>query len=192
MEDFIYEKPNALNRKECADVIEYFETMRKQGLVINRQAMGDGLAHHKKDESIFLLEPDTLRLEKTAPTSVMLIEKIKDAYAEYVNEYSLLNQSAPHGIYSVKLQSTEPGGGFMSWHYENDGRLASNRFVVFSIYLNDVSEGGETEFLYQRKRFKPEQGKLLLWPAAFTHTHRGNPPLNEVKYIATGWIEYFE
>ena len=45
MEDFIYEKPNALNRKECADVIEYFETMRKQGLVINRQAMGDGLAH---------------------------------------------------------------------------------------------------------------------------------------------------
>ena len=44
----------------------------------------------------------------------------------------------------------------------------------------------------QRKRFKPEQGKLLLWPAAFTHTHRGNPPLNEVKYIATGWIEYFE
>ena len=35
MEDFIYEKPNALNRKECADVIEYFETMRKQGLVIN-------------------------------------------------------------------------------------------------------------------------------------------------------------
>ena len=79
MEDFIYEKPNALNRKECADIIEYFEIMRKQGLVINRQAMGDGLAHHKKDESIFLLEPDTLRLEKTAPTSVMLIEKINSA-----------------------------------------------------------------------------------------------------------------
>ena len=57
------------------------------------------------------------------------------------------------------------------------------------LYLNYVDDGGETEFLYQHKRFKPEAGKLLIWPAPWTHLHRGNPPLKGEKYIITSWIE---
>ena len=59
------------------------------------------------------------------------------------------------------------------------------------IYLNDVEEGGETEFLYQSIRVAPKAGTLLIWPAGFTHTHRGNPPLSGDKYIATGWVQYY-
>ena len=55
------------------------------------------------------------------------------------------------------------------------------------LYLNTIEDGGETEFLYQGKRVKAEQGKLLIWPAGFTHVHRGNPPLKESKYILTSW-----
>jgi hypothetical protein len=58
------------------------------------------------------------------------------------------------------------------------------------LYLNDVEEGGETEFLYFSKRVKPKQGTLLLFPASFTHTHRGNPPLSGTKYIMNTWLEY--
>ena len=43
------------------------------------------------------------------------------------------------------------------------------------VYLNDVTEGGETEFLYQKCRFKPKK-MWIVWPAQFTHVHRGNPP----------------
>ena len=56
------------------------------------------------------------------------------------------------------------------------------------IYLNDVEEGGETEFLYQKIRIKPKSNMGLIWPGGFTHTHRGNPPLSGTKYILTGWI----
>ena len=58
------------------------------------------------------------------------------------------------------------------------------------MYLNDVEEGGETEFLYQSRRVKPKRGRLAIWPAQFTHMHRGNPPLSGDKYVITGWVEY--
>ena len=54
------------------------------------------------------------------------------------------------------------------------------------IYLNDVEEGGETEFLYQRKKLKPTKNRAVIWPGSYTHLHRGNPPM-ETKYILTGW-----
>ena len=57
------------------------------------------------------------------------------------------------------------------------------------LYLNDVDDGGETEFLHQSKRVKPEEGTFLIWPAGFTHMHRGNPPLKGEKYIVTSWVE---
>ena len=53
--------------------------------------------------------------------------------------------------------------------------------------MNDNFDGGETEFLYQQRREQAITGDLLIFPAAFTHTHRGNPPLGGVKYIATTW-----
>ena len=56
------------------------------------------------------------------------------------------------------------------------------------IYLNDVKEGGETEFLYHSKRIKAEKGKIIIFPTDFMHTHRGNPPISNSKYILTGWF----
>ena len=65
-----------------------------------------------------------------------------------------------------------------------------NRLLVFSLYLNDGYEGGETEFLFQKKRMKPQKDRLLIWPAQFTHTHRGNTVLKGDKYLLTGWVEF--
>ena len=58
--------------------------------------------------------------------------------------------------------------------------------------MNDVEEGGELEFLHQNLRFKPRKGDFLIWPAHFTHMHRGNPPISNTKYIATGWYEWID
>jgi hypothetical protein len=55
-------------------------------------------------------------------------------------------------------------------------------------YLNDVQEGGETEFYYQNLKSKPKQGTMVIAPAGFTHTHRGNKPISGDKYIFTSWI----
>jgi hypothetical protein len=63
------------------------------------------------------------------------------------------------------------------------------RVAVYTVYLNDIEEGGETEFLYQLKRLKPKKGTICIFPAGYTHVHRGNTPFLGEKYIVTGWLE---
>ena len=55
-------------------------------------------------------------------------------------------------------------------------------------YLNDVEEGGETGFYYQDVEIKPKKGTLVIFPAGFTHLHRGKMPVSNNKYIANFWF----
>ena len=83
-------------------------------------------------------------------------------------------------------------GGYPYWHCELFPRDASaetlHRHLLWTIYLNDGFAAGETEFLYQQRSIVPRAGTLLLAPAAFTHTHRGNRPRGGDKLIATSWV----
>jgi hypothetical protein len=83
-------------------------------------------------------------------------------------------------------------GGYPYWHCELYPQLdrgeALHRVVLWTIYLNDNFQEGETEFLYQSRKIAPKRGSLLIAPTAFTHTHRGNMPKGGDKYIATSWI----
>ncbi|WOX07110.1 2OG-Fe(II) oxygenase [Microbulbifer pacificus] len=87
-------------------------------------------------------------------------------------------------------------GGYHHWHSEHfphptDPQQKSlHRVLFWLLYLNDVEEGGETEFFYQKTGVKPRAGRLLLSPCGFTHTHRGNVPVSEDKYILTSWVMY--
>lgn len=83
-------------------------------------------------------------------------------------------------------------GGYHYWHSEIYPREAScetlHRVLLFMFYLNSVAEGGETEFLYQQRSLRPEQGVMVIAPGGFTHTHKGHVPRSSDKYIVTSWI----
>jgi hypothetical protein len=94
---------------------------------------------------------------------------------------------------SINIQRYTAGtGGYPYWHCELYPKDAScetlHRTVLWTIYLNDTFEEGETEFLYQQRKIQPKVGSLLIAPTAFTHTHRGNKPMGGDKYIATSWL----
>ena len=73
--------------------------------------------------------------------------------------------------------------------FPRDGSAETlHRHLLWTIYLNDGFDEGETEFLFQRRRIVPRTGSVLIAPTAFTHTHRGNRPQGGDKFIATGWI----
>jgi hypothetical protein len=92
-------------------------------------------------------------------------------------------------IDTTKIQKTEPGEGYHIWHIEHSGRMDFiKRILFFIIYLNDDFTAGETEFLHMKQRVNPKQGRIIIAPAHFPYVHRGNPPLQGVKYIHTGWF----
>ncbi len=94
---------------------------------------------------------------------------------------------------AINLQRYTGGrGGYPYWHCElyprDPGAETLHRHLLWTLYLNDGFGDGETEFLYQQRKIAPRAGSLLIAPAAFTHTHRGNRPSGGDKYIATSWV----
>lgn len=179
---------NAYSKEFCEEVIEQYESMAASGHGVTRFDSHGDIKTFKDDTQLFSDDVEYMPLRKTTHKFNQLFwEKY---YPIYAQEYATLKNAGRHTNYAFKVQKTKVGGGYHAWHFEAQERTMANRLLTWILYLNDVHEGGETEFLYQHMRIKPEQGMLVIWPASFTHTHRGNPPLSNEKYIVTGWCEF--
>jgi hypothetical protein len=86
------------------------------------------------------------------------------------------------------IQHYKPGGGYPSLHYER-GSAMPKRILAYMLYLNTVTDKGGTEFPFQNVTLSAIKGNLVLWPAEFTHPHKGIISPTQEKYIATGWFE---
>ena len=178
----IYE--NAFTQKECEDTIKLFENYHKAGYTYARENL------ILKDDVSVSISP-SIELDQGPEFINSFHNRLYNyLYPIYNNQYQILQSLRKHKSKYIKIQKTCPTQGYHVWHCEQDTQeLNVNRILVWTLYLNDVEEGGETEYLYQSMRIKPKMGTFTIFPAHFTHTHRGNPPLSGVKYIATGWIE---
>jgi hypothetical protein len=183
----IYE--NAFSKDYCDKVIEYFDIAEKAGYTVNRQQLDNAPKKNKEDLAVFC--SDEVNLVSTAELQRVFNETLwESCYQKYAEEFWPLKDIATHSSYHFKIQKTEPGQGYHVWHSEATNRGTCTRILAWNLYLNDVEEGGETEFIFQHIRIKPKAGTFVIFPAGFTHTHRGNPPLSNTKYIVTGWIEF--
>lgn len=63
-----------------------------------------------------------------------------------------------------------------------------NRYMVFIWYLNDVAEGGETEFCDLGLRVAARAGRLLMFPPYWMYQHAGLPPRSGDKYIISTYM----
>ena len=180
--DFISVHENILSSDECEHYIKLVEHYISNGLITKEEKAFHKTDHFpinfNNDASYNILSGDNLSIE--------FLPKIKKPVDDYLKKFSVLGQEKLL-IYDTKAKKIPIGGGFHNWHYENTGLQVSARKLVIQLYLNTIEEGGETEFLYLNKRIKAEQGRLIIFPAAFTHTHRGNPPIGQDKYIVSTW-----
>jgi hypothetical protein len=178
----------------CEHVISEFDRLASGGAGSNRQQFEGVPKHMKDDHQIFL----NLKNHSAMPfdgksVDRVFFEGLQACYDQYSSTYSTLKQNGDIRATALKLQKTSSGGGYHVWHGEQGSGDNARRVVTYMLYLNTMmpEDGAETEFLYQRKRISPVKNTMVIWPAAYTHAHRGNPVLGaQAKYIATGWFYY--
>jgi len=182
--NFILKCSGALQKQKCDLIINFFEKntlLHRQGLV------GEKLdPTRKKSTDLFLSKSDWIYSH--------FKEQLNDSIKKYKNKYPFIDNGLIHWNISngFKIQRYNPKEGYFYLHCENDGYPGQiqKRVLSWMIYLNDVKDGGYTEFPYQNKKIQPRCGDIIIWPAYFTHPHRGIKSNTQTKYIVTGWCEF--
>jgi hypothetical protein len=178
----------------CQHLISEFDRLEEGGAGSNRQKSENALKHNKDDHQINIeLKNHNLLLFNGQNSCDLFFDGLQNCYDDYTDKYSVLRDNGKIRATVMKLQRTGPGGGYHMWHCEQGPGSHANRAVTYMLYLNTIvsEDGAETEFLYQKKRLNPAENTMVIWPAAYTHAHRGNPVLgNTHKYIVTGWFYY--
>ena len=170
-ENFVGVYDNFFSPKFCDNLIEHFEWCQKANVTYNRPEPES----IKADNSANLNPTDIQEINFATPNIQGFLGEFNDAfwnecYADYLDKFSVLKDYHQHTIYSYKIQKTLPTQGYHVWHSEDGAINMSRRVGVYILYLNDVDEGGETEFLYFSKRIPARQGRLVIPPQTF-HGH---------------------
>ena len=211
--NFIDVYNNSISEEICDKMISYFDKYPEE---THKGMTGSGLDKTMKmstDLSMLKLKEK----EESINTQVIpiLSEALGKGFFEYAKKYPLwlhgnkcFGKAADSDVYNelfrkytlddvVLLKRYNKGvDGFHAFH-EDQGRngpdmyksnLLLSRVLVCMFYLNDVKEGGETEFYFQKLKVKPTKGSLVIFPTYFTHLHKGHIPISNDKYICNLWI----
>jgi hypothetical protein len=150
-----------------------------------------GLLAYVRKYRYTVLAPLALKVQDPATGALRAIDADSVGAMDDAALSGLLQLAFRPGSINVQKYIADQGG-YPYWHCEHYPKAGSveplHRVLLYSVYLNDGFGAGETEFLYQQRKIVPRTGDLLIAPAFFTHTHRGNRPTGRDKYLATSWV----
>ena len=191
--NFIHIKPQALSKEVCEKFIVNFES---SPLVNKGHIFTNGKIVEQPDiksSSEITFNPTYLNNPVWGDLLKHLVSVIEEGVTEYLLQFS-------EGLYNISefkldplfnIQRYYPGEGYHKFHCERGANSKDlRRVLVWMIYLNDVTDGGQTEFYYQKHKETPNQGKLVIWPSDWTYIHRGVTSPTQTKYILTGWFSH--
>lgn len=179
----IFEQRNALPDFLCRDMIQRFETHQDEhyhGRIGQTAQMDSSIK--KSTDLVVSGKKHWKDVDNNLFRSLgIALKEFREAYPYF---------KGPFKDMGYAIQRTLPGEHY-HWHIDGGSHEFSQRQLVAVWYLNTVDgPGGETEFLFQDVKVKPEEGKLLLFPPFWTHEHRGVTLEKGVKYIATTWVVF--
>jgi len=166
MKDYILVKDNLLSVNECEDLINKFSVNIKKG-------------EDWQEYNYYDLEGDYFK---------SIYNKLDTVFDEYINLYPEVDlTTSPKILTNLRFKHFLPGKSFANWHSEHSFDY-SNRVLSIQIYLSDHDCG--TVF-YNGKKIMSKSGRVAVFPAYFTHTHKGEVcPENKDRYLLTGYISF--
>ncbi len=175
------------NEELCNQIIDFFEN--NSDLQI-KGTTGGGVDENIKKSTDITIQPENLKDEKYSVFN-KYFENLHQCFTDYKEQYEFLKTFVKKvHIGAFNIQKYLPGDHFARLHTERIGMSSIHRIFAWMTYLNDVDDGGTTDFDYYKVKVKPKMGKTLIWPAEWTHAHRGTVLKGGKKYIITGWLHF--
>ena len=171
----------------CKKLISYYENNREKH---TQGTTNKGINLEVKDRKDLSLNANDLLLPDNNLFK-LYYQKLFECYKDYNKQWPFLERIVSHvDIGQFNIGKYEPGQHFQKTHCERASLNTLHRLLAFMTYLNDVEDGGSTYFDHYDLDIKPRQGLTLIWPAEWTHSHKGNVLNAGVKYIITGWLTF--
>ena len=168
----------------CQDIVELFT--RDEGKWRGKIAIGaENAAYEKETKNSWDLE--ILNEGAWQPIFQEIHPRIEACLSHYLKRSPVL-QSFDLQVTGYKIQMYPKNEGYFRWHADSVGLHNGNRVIAMVLYLNNVEQGGETEFFYQNIKVSPKQGHLVLFPTGWNYMHCGHVPESEDKYIIQTFI----
>jgi len=176
------------NNKLCNEIIKFFENnknLQKSGV------SGSGKKNIKIKSTIDIsISPNDLKNQEYKIFN-QYINELHKCFLEYQNQWPFLKNMIKNiDIPSFNIQKYSKGDHFAHIHSERTSLNTLHRLFAWMTYLNDVEDGGQTNFTHYGIKIKPKIGKTLIWPAEWTHAHAGEILKSGTKYIITGWMHF--
>ena len=174
----------------CDSILKMFDDAHDRGLTFAGQsgAMGQARPEIKASTDFWLNDCDKLGPPEKYRWPEYQAE-LNGFIDIYLDKYKFFEYG---GMFTSRhlpqIQWYKPGEGYHKWHIDGAQMNSCDRAMVYMTYLNDVTEGGGTMFYHQNVTTKAVKGKTLIFPAAYTHLHKGEISKTQHKYILTGWI----
>lgn len=173
----------------CDELISYFESNAHQHIA---GKVGTGLDLEVKNSRDLTIKPRDLLTPKNE-VFPKYFEKLHECYQDYLAQWPFLRMIAEEvHVGAFNIQRYERGQHFQKVHTERSDTSSLHRLFAWMTYLNDVCEedGGATVFTHYDLTIQPIKGLTLLWPAEWTHAHKGSMLRANSKYIVTGWMHF--
>ena len=173
----------------CDELITYFESNQ------NKQKRGitaGGENFDSKNSIDITISPKEIKLPGNEVFE-KYFHNLFSCYKDYVLQWPFLTTFAENlQVGKFNIQRYQSGQHFQLTHTERSSLDTLHRIFAWMTYLNDVDvkEGGSTFFSHYDLEVQPKKGLTLIWPAEWTHAHKGNLLNANSKYIITGWMHF--
>ena len=182
IENFVKIYDNVIDEKSCRGLIDKFEVSQDKYETVNVEDKEDRISF----KQIVLVRNEEW---KTINDGMMTLFQ---AYIEqYKKECSISTKMWPekHGYETIRMKRYLANNyDRFDYHVDVKDYATARRFLAFFIYLNDVEEGGETEFLFGR--VQPKMGRLIMFPPMWPWFHAGRKPVSGTKYFIHSYCHY--
>ena len=186
IENFIGVYDGYIPDSQCNDAIDLFNEKEKLKKTYDRILIENTTKDKKNDKAIDI--QSCIEWPTRFKPIMLNIDQVMNHYSKHTSIKEFYDVPSFEYTY-IKIQKTLPTEGYHVWHLEHGASMDSAfRALVFSVYLNDVKEDGETEFFNQAMSMKPKKGRVVVFPAGFPYVHRGNQPMKGEKYLMTSWF----